>query len=62
MRVAKIIVKGKEHIVELKKVEPVLFAPGVWALVEDLDRAWHNKELRWVPTADTVFMWIRDFS
>lgn len=62
MRVAKMMVKGKPHIVHLRKVDTVAFAPGVWALVEDLDKAWHDKELRWVPTTETVFMWIKEFS
>jgi hypothetical protein len=61
MRVAKVIIKGESHIVELKKVEPVLFAEGIWALIEDLDRPWHDKQLRWVPFTPTLIVWVREF-
>ncbi len=61
MRVAKIMVNGVPRIVQIKKVATVQFAPGYWALVEDLDTAWHNKEPRWVSITETVFVWVRDF-
>ncbi len=61
MRVAKFVAKGKEHIVEVKKVSKVLFATGVWFLVSDLDKAWHNVELRWIDPTTVHFEWIREF-
>lgn len=62
MRVAKFIAKGKAHIVEVLKVGSVMFAPGVWVLVTDLDCDRTEQELRWVDPATVHFEWIREFS
>lgn len=62
MRVAKMFMKGKSHIVEVMKVSEVKFAPGVWVLVKDLDKAWHDTEMRWVEPSAVFFMWVREFS
>ncbi len=62
MRVAKMFTKGKSHIVEVMKVGEVKFAPGVWVLIKDLDKPWHDTEMRWVEPSAVHFDWVREFS
>ena len=63
MLVAKIRVKQKDSIVQVLKVGTVLFdSRDSWVLIKDLDKEWHNTEMRWVHPDETFFHWIRSFA
>jgi hypothetical protein len=62
MRVMKFTQDRKTRVVHLMRQGPVKFAAGDdWMLVKDLDRAWHETEMRWVHPTEVHVEWVREF-